>query len=70
MGFWDRLLGREDEPEPLAADAVATAPTEADINAALSGVEQLVADPAVPGVVRSRALRVTSTVRKTLPRLA
>lgn len=70
MGFWDRLLGREDEPEPLAADAVATAPTEADIHAALSGVEQLVADPAVPGVVRSRALRVTSTVRKTLPRLA
>lgn len=70
MGFWDRLLGREDPPAPATPDVVATAPTADDINASLAGVERLVADPAVPAVVRSRALRVTATVRKTLPRLA
>ena len=69
MGFWDRLLGR-DVPPPPSTDVVAAAPTADDINAALDGVERLVADPAVPAVVRSRALRVTQTVHKTLPRLA
>ncbi len=72
MGFWDRLRGREDEPgaatEP-AGDTVA-APTAADIQAALDGVERLMADPAVPAVVRARAQRVTGAVRRTLPRLA
>ncbi len=68
MGFWDRLLGR-DAPQPEPAEAVATAPTADDIAASLAGVERLVADPAVPAVVRSRAQRVTATVRKTLPRL-
>ncbi len=70
MGFWDRLLGREEPSAPEGADEVAAAPTEADIGAALARVESLVSDPAVPAVVRSRALRVTGTVRKTLPRLA
>lgn len=71
MGFWDRLLGRDDPSAPVeGADEVAAAPTEADINAALEGVEGLVNDPAVPAVVRARALRVTRTVRNTLPRLA
>jgi hypothetical protein len=72
MGFWDRLLGREETSAPLeeGADEVATAPTEQDINASLAGVDALVNDPAVPAVVRARALRVTSAVRQTLPRLA
>ncbi len=70
MGFWDRLLGREEPSAPVGADEVAAAPTEADINDSLARVEGLVGDPAVPAVVRSRALRVTGTVRKTLPRLA
>ncbi|MGC4153860.1 MAG: hypothetical protein QM628_12415 [Propionicimonas sp.] len=69
MGFWDWLRGREPEPEPGPPPEVATAPTEADIAAALARVEELVADPAIPGVVRSRALKVTGIVRKTLPRL-
>ena len=69
MGLWDRLLGRDEEPQPAEQDEVAAAPTAADINASLDGVERLVADPAVPGVVRARALSVTRAVRKTLPRL-
>ena len=69
MGFWDWLRGREPEPEPGPPPEVATAPTEADIATALARVEELVADPAVPGVVRSRAQKVTETVRKTLPRI-
>ncbi|MDQ7993499.1 MAG: hypothetical protein REI45_12580, partial [Propionicimonas sp.] len=69
MGFWDWLRGRDPEPETAPAPEVATAPTEPDIAAALARVEQLVADPAIPGVVRSRALKVTATVRRTLPRI-
>ena len=68
MGFWDRLLGREDEPAE-AEPEIATAPTALDITASLAGVDELVSDPAVPAVVRARARRVTDTVRKTLPRL-
>ncbi len=72
MGFWDRLLGRDDTSAPVevGADDVASAPTEQDINASLAGVDALVNDPAVPAVVRARALRVTNAVRQTLPRLA
>lgn len=69
MGFWDWLRGREPEPAPAPVPEVATAPTGQDIATALARVDQLVADPAIPGVVRSRALRVTATVRRTLPRL-
>ena len=69
MGLWDRLLGRDEQPQPAEQGEVAAAPTAADINASLDGVERLVADPAVPGVVRARALSVTRAVRKTLPRL-
>jgi hypothetical protein len=54
----------------VGADDVASAPTEQDINASLAGVDALVNDPAVPAVVRARALRVTNAVRQTLPRLA
>jgi hypothetical protein len=72
MGFWDRLLGRDEmsAPAEVGADDVASAPTEQDINASLAGVDALVNDPAVPAVVRARALRVTNAVRQTLPRLA
>jgi len=72
MGFWDRLLGRDETSAPVevGADDVASAPTEQDINASLAGVDALVNDPAVPAVVRARALRVTNAVRQTLPRLA
>jgi hypothetical protein len=72
MGFWDRLLGRDETPAPgeVGAEDVASAPTEQDINASLAGVDALVNDPAVPAVVRARALRVTNAVRQTLPRLA
>jgi hypothetical protein len=69
MGFWDRVLGREESPAPPMQDEVAAAPTATDINASLDSVERLVADPAVPGVVRARVLGVTQTVRRTLPRL-
>lgn len=69
MGFWDRVLGREEQPVTPPEGATATAPTATDIGTSLDNVERLVADPAVPGVVRARALRVTTTVRKTLPRL-
>ncbi|MFZ0530094.1 MAG: hypothetical protein WAL91_06110 [Propionicimonas sp.] len=68
MGFWDRLLGRSEEP--AAEDpGISTAPTIEDITASLADVDRLVSDPAVPAVVRARAQRVTHTVRKTLPRL-
>lgn len=70
MGLWNWLSGNPDATpaaEPL--EEVASAPTADDIAAALAGVEQLVDDPAVPTVVRARALKVVTTVRNTLPRL-
>jgi len=70
MGFWDWLSGAAFANQPPApADEVAKAPTADDIAAALDAVERLVADPAVPTVVRARAMRVVSVVRNTLPRL-
>jgi len=71
MGIWDWLTGSGPDASTAQPDGsdVAKAPTAADIDAALDDVEKLVADPAVPGVVRARALRVTRTVRNTLPRL-
>lgn len=71
MGLWDWLTGGGADasaPPPDASD-VAKAPTADDINAALDDVELLVADAAVPAVVRARTLKVTRTVRNTLPRL-
>jgi len=69
MGLLDWLRGPADEPAP-DSDPLPRAPTADDINAALDRVDQMVADPSVPGVVRSRALKVIETVRKTVPRLA
>lgn len=69
MGFWDRVLGREEVPAPESDEPTATAPTPSDISASLDAVERLVAEPVVPGVVRARAQAITATVRKTLPRL-
>ena len=67
MGLFDRF--RQAGEPPTAPDPLPPAPTHGDIDAALGRVEQLVADPGVPAAVRSRALRVTTTIRQTLPRL-
>ena len=69
MGFWDWLTGRDAAPPPAAVPEVDPAPTEADILASLTGVEQLIGSGTLPAVVRSRAARVTTLVRQTLPRL-
>lgn len=69
MGFWNWLGGAENTPQPTPAQEIAAAPTANDIAAALEAVDKLVADPAVPTVVRARAVNITSTVRNTLPRL-
>jgi hypothetical protein len=69
MGFWDWLRGREAEGDPPPVVEIATAPTPDDIANSLDRVEELVADPAIPAVVRSRAQRVTATIRKAVPRL-
>jgi hypothetical protein len=68
MGFWDWLAKADDEDE-TAPEELAKAPTGADIDTALNNVEALVANSAVPTVVRARALKITTTVRDTLPRL-
>ncbi len=70
MGFWDWLTGggKQDEPTP-AELPTPPPPTGDDIVAALANVERLVADPTVPGPVRSRVHRITRTVRQTLPRI-
>lgn len=69
MGFWDWLTGRP-EAELGPAPEPATAPNEVDIAASLAAVEGLLASSDVPAVVKSRALKVTRTVRAALPRLA
>lgn len=71
MGIWDWLTGGGTDASAAQPDSsdVAKAPTADDINTALDEVEKMVADPAVPGVVRARTLKVTRTVRNTLPRL-
>lgn len=70
MGFWDKVLGRDDQPAvPTTEYETAKAPTAADINGSLESVDRLVSDPAVPGVVRARVIGITETVRRTLPRL-
>lgn len=69
MGFWDWLAKSDQPAEPDVGEEVAKAPTAIDIGAALANVEALVSDSAVPTVVRARALKITATVRSTLPRL-
>ena len=69
MGFWDWLRGSDAVAEQPAVAEVATAPTPDDIASSLDRVEELVSDPAIPAVVRSRAQRVTATIRKAVPRL-
>jgi len=69
MGLLDWFRGKP-EPPPPEDDPLPPAPTAADIGAALDRVVELVADPSVPGAVRSRALKVVETVRLTLPRLS
>lgn len=69
MGFWDWLTGRPSTPPPADVPSVDPAPTEADITASLAAVDQLINSGTLPAVVRSRAARVATLVRKTLPRL-
>lgn len=61
-----RVTGGADDP---AQPAVPAAPTEADILAALDRADEMVAGAVVPAAVQSRVLKVSSTVRETLPRL-
>lgn len=68
MGFWDWFLGNE-ESGATAEPTTPAPPTQEDIQAALTDMEALVTGGRVPAPVRSRVLRVTSAVRKTLPRL-
>lgn len=67
MGFWDRLLGRRQEPETPALPAP---PTEDDVRAALDAVARTLIDRNAPPVVRARVHRVSTTIRETLPRLS
>ncbi|HEY3001448.1 MAG TPA: hypothetical protein VGJ44_03785 [Kribbellaceae bacterium] len=69
MGFWSKLTGRQEEPEP-AAFTVPTVPTSDDLLASLDRVAEMVRAGAVPAVVSSRVERVSRTVRDTIPRLA
>jgi hypothetical protein len=68
-GFIDRLLGRGREEE-RSTYVAPTVPTGDDLLAALSRVETMVADGAVPAPVASRVRRVDRVVRDTIPRLA
>lgn len=66
MGLWDWVRGRsrpEPEPAPLKA------PTDADILASLSRVDQMLADGTAPAVVKSRVARIDRIIKETLPRL-
>jgi hypothetical protein len=63
-----RISGRTPTAQ-TAAPATSAVPTEADISAALAGVEQLVAGGAVPPLVQARVRRVARTVAETVPRL-
>lgn len=66
MGFWDRLLGRRQEPPALVLPAP---PTEDDVQAALDEVARTLSGRNAPPVVRARVQRIDTTIRGTLPRL-
>ncbi len=65
---WFARLGSAEAPDPVEPPRPRT-PTAEDIDAALHGVERLVADGAVPPLVQARVRRVVGTVRETVPRL-
>ncbi|MDR1767548.1 MAG: hypothetical protein LBR32_03795 [Propionibacteriaceae bacterium] len=67
MGFFDRFR----KPAPAVEDAVPLppVPTAASIEQSLDKVARLVDAADVPSAVRSRAMRVVTLVRQTLPRL-
>jgi hypothetical protein len=66
---WIARIGGRASAAQSAAPTTPGAPTETDIAAALAGVEQLVADGAVPPLVQARVRRVARTVAETVPRL-
>lgn len=65
--FFSRLGGRSEEPAPEPEPQ--RPPTGDALRAALAETERLVADGGVPSPVTARVLRVTGTVRDTIPRL-
>jgi hypothetical protein len=65
--LFDRLTGRRREPQRPVLPRV---PTSDDLLAALDDVSAMVSRGAVPGPVASRVLRVSRTVRDTIPRLS
>lgn len=66
MGFWDRVLGRRQEPPGPSLPAP---PTEDDVAAALDEVAKTLGTRNAPPVVRARVQRIDRTIRGTLPRL-
>ncbi|WP_028708661.1 hypothetical protein [Propionicicella superfundia] len=70
MGLWDWFTGGDKQEPAPEGPQTPPAPAADDIAAALAGVERLVADPGVPGPVRSRVERITRTVRDALPRMS
>lgn len=68
--FLARLGGRGEEPRtPEPESQVERPPTAEALVSALEETERLVAGGAVPSPVTARVLRVTATVRDTIPRL-
>ena len=65
--FFSRLGGRSEEPAPEPEPQ--RPPTGDALREALAETERLVADGGVPSPVTARVLRVTGTVRDTIPRL-
>ena len=65
--FFSRLGGRSEEPAPEPEPQ--RPPTGDALRSALAQTERLVADGGVPSPVTARVLRVTGTVRDTIPRL-
>jgi len=73
MGIRDwfgRVFGRDRQQAEAAEQPRPSAPTAADIEAALARVEELVTTGQVPTAVSSRVGRVSRTVRETIPRLS
>lgn len=73
MGFFGWLLGRKSapaqQPPPAPVAPPPQPPSAKDILAALQHADDMVAT-GVPAAVTSRVHRVTSTIRKTLPRMS
>lgn len=65
-GLFDRLFGRSAPEQPVSA--LPAPPTDADLQAAVTGVREQIAGK-VPPTVSARVARITDTVSATIPRL-